>query len=282
VLSKVKTYERAPGDPDGIALAAGGVWVISDDRTRPFWFDSARRASRTAPTLGRGAVSIAADRDAVWIALKPQRLVVGLDARTGEVTREISTTLPPIRVAAGSSGVWIATQDGPTAPVTLLHHTRDGSVPLRERIIENGVADMVHGGGALWLAVARTRGLRRLDEDGGELVDYLPVSDTSELAYGAGALWAVSGGDTLTRYVVAAGTFATRRLPSRPGELAVTDGVVIVTLQNEPHVLVFDAGRPQRAGERVRVPWSPSTVAARGRDVWVAGLSEDKLTHLKR
>ena len=282
VLTKVKTYQRGRGDADGIALAAGGVWVVSDDRTRPFWFDSARRASRKAPRLGRGAVSIAADGDAVWIALKPQRLVVGLDARTGEIRREIPTALPPIRVAAGSSGVWIATRDGPTAPVTLLHHTRDGSVPLGPRVIENGVADMVHGGGALWLAVAQTRGLWRFDEDGGELVDYLPVRDTSELAYGAGALWAVSGGDTLTRYTVAVGTFATRRLPSRPGELAVTDGVVIVTLQNEPHLLVFDARRLQRAGERVRVPRSPSTVAARGRDVWVAGLSEDRLTHLRR
>ena len=65
-------------------------------------------------------------------------------------------------------------------------------------------------------------------------------------------------------------------------EAALALATDIVALQNEPHLLVLDARRPQRAGERVRVPWSPSTVAARGRHVWVAGLSEDRLTHLKR
>ncbi len=194
-LELVRSYPNVGESPDGLAVVGRDVWVISDERTQPVWFDLARDSRPEVPEIGPGAVSIAADGDAVWIALKPQNRVVRINARTGAIEQMIPTTFPPTRVAAGTTGLWIATQEGPNTPATLLHFTRDGLTPLTPRVIDNGIADMVHGGDAMWLAVAQTAAIRRYDENSARVVEYTPARETNSLAYGDGAIWAVSGGD---------------------------------------------------------------------------------------
>ena len=177
--------------PEEVAVAAGNVWVLASSRRRPVRFDLATGSRHFAPAIGPGASSIAADRDSIWIAIESQRRVVGLDARTGRIEHEIFTEVGPTLVAAGSTGLWVATQEGPTAPATLEWYSRDGTVFRRDWPIESGVGDMVHGGGALWLAVERTSSLRRYDGAGWEGVGNAAWED-AHLAYGADALWAVA------------------------------------------------------------------------------------------
>ena len=151
---------------------------------------------------------------------------------------------------------------------------------MRDWPIESGVADIVHGGGAMWLAVERTSSLRRYDRNGWEGVGNAP-SEATNLAYGADALWAVAGGDTITRIKPRTEQQRTKELPSRPGEIGISSGLVVIALRARRHLLVLDAGTMKPEGRLVRVGRNPLGIATHGRDVWVTGLT-NTLTRLKR
>jgi streptogramin lyase len=266
--------------PEQVAVAAGNVWVLASSRRRPVRLDIATGKRRYAPAIGPGASSIAADGDSIWVAIESQLRVVRLDARTGRIEHEVLTDVRPTLVAAGSTGLWIATQEGPTAPATLRHYSRDGTIEYADWPIESGIGDMVHGGGAMWLAVERTSSIRRFDRTGWEGVGNAP-SAASNLAYGAGALWAVAGGDTITRISAKTEKLETEELPSRPGEIGVSGDLVIVALRARRHLLVLDARTMKPKGRLVPVNRNPHGIATHGRDVWVTGLT-NTLMRLKR
>ena len=108
-----------------------------------------------------------------------------------------------------------------------------------------------------------------------------PRWEDAHLAYGADALWAVAGGDTITRIDPKTEQPQTRELPSRPGEIGVTGDLVVVALRARRHLLVLDARTMKRVGPLVRVGRNPVGIATRGRDVWVTGLT-NTLTQLER
>jgi hypothetical protein len=281
--SPLRVVERHGGmsnQPEEVAVAAGNVWVLASSRRRPVRLDLATGKRHYGPAIGPGASNIAADGDTIWVAIESRFRVVGLDARTGRIEHEILTDVGPTLVAAGSTGLWIATQEGPTAPATLRHYSRDGSVRYPDWPIESGIGDMVHGGGAMWLAVQRTSSIRRFDRNGWEGVGNAPAPATN-LAYGAGALWAVAGGDTITRIDPQTEQLRTEELPSRPGEIGVSGDLVVVALRARRHLLVLDARTMKPKGPPVRVSRNPHGIATHGRDVWVTGLT-NTLMRLKR
>jgi serine/threonine protein kinase len=279
-LRKVKRHGGMSNQPEQVAVAAGNVWVLASSRRRPVRLDLATGKRHYGPAIGPGASSIAADGDSIWVAIKSQFRVVRLDARTGRIEHEVSTDIGPTLVAAGSTGLWIATQEGPTAPAILRHYSRDGSIRYSDLPIESGIGDMVHGGGAMWLAVERTSSIRRFDRTGWEGMGNAPSAAT-KLAYGAGALWAVAGGDTISRINPKTEKLETEELPSRPGEIGVSGDLVVVALRARRHLLVLDARTMKRKGPLVRVNRNPHGIATHGRDVWVTGLT-NTLMRLKR
>ena len=144
--------------PRAVTVAAGAVWVLSIHEERITRLDAETgRKLRDQPFVGLGASAIASDAGRVWVTKLATSGVLRLDPRSGELRYRIPTPLPPARVAAGRSGLWVVVRADPDAPVVLLRYDRDadsGSSPLQIRV----------PGGRLRHHRGRRRGLGRAAE----------------------------------------------------------------------------------------------------------------------
>ena len=170
----------------------------------------------------------------------------------------------------------------PNEPAYLRRHTRAGEF-LKEFEIANGVADMDHGAGAMWLAVEDVSAVRRYGADGhGRFWAQLPSPGT-DLTFGRGSLWALSEANTLTRIDARnARERKTEMVPGRPQEVAISGRLAMVTVPTANRVFVFDTRTLDRKDPPVKVADYPYGIASRGRDVYVTAQDADALVHLKR
>jgi hypothetical protein len=191
-------------------------------------------------------------------------------------------TTGPTALAVGTTGLWVATQARRDDPAYLHRYTRTGQW-LKQIEIADGVADMVHGAGAMWLAVEDRGALRRYGASGGGRFWASLPSRGTDLSFGRGWIWALSEAETLTRV----GSDSPRRrfapLPGTPRKVDVSGRFAIVTLPTLNKVFVTDTRTMKpAAGPAVDVAGYPYGIASRGRDVYVTAQDADALVHLKR
>ena len=118
--------------PRAVVVAGGRVWVLSRYEDRVGRYDPRTLRPRgRQPEVGRGATDIAADRGRVWVVKKTTGKVLELDARDGHVVRSFPTPLPPVRVAAGGSGLWIVMREDDLGPAVVRHYDRAGVTQLK-------------------------------------------------------------------------------------------------------------------------------------------------------
>jgi sugar lactone lactonase YvrE len=282
----VDRYDTNTNFPEELAISGRYAWIIASSRSHPVQFDLRTKTARQGPELGRGATAIVADRGTVWIAYRPQNRVVQIDARTGLQIFEITTPIDPTAVAVGSTGLWIATQERRDDPAYLHHFTRDGTVPLygTPLPIANGVADLVHGAGAMWMAIEDTSTIRRYDADGSGRVWNTLLRRGTDLAYGAGSVWALSEADSLVRIdPETSGKRKSVTLPGTPQEVGISGRLAIVTMPdaNRLHVVDRKTLREKR-GPAIDVRGLPFGIATRGRHVYVTAASAQALVELKQ
>jgi predicted Ser/Thr protein kinase len=278
----VKTTRNVGVRPSGIVLAGDDAWVISRDSPRVTRLSRATGRERSAhPPVGYGAADIAADARAVWVAVRDALQVVRLDAATGRITRRISTPTPPVYVAAGPSGLWIATH--PKAAVDeLLHYDRAGTRLIGRRPLEDGTGPLAIGGGAVWIAGDPAPRLMRLDLKTGSLVRWATLGvPANELRYAGGFVWAsLRGLDSIARISARGHSSVTNEAGHSPQQLEVARGYVYVASHTDHRLLVLDARTLKRVGEPLPMPFNPYAVAADRRGVWVTGLGANTVTRL--
>jgi len=271
--------------PRAVAVAAGAVWVVSSHESHVARFDA-----RTGEPMGdgwyvgRGAVAIAADQGVLWVAKPATRVVLGLSLRGDRPLQRIDTPLPPDEVAAGPSGLWVvvrATEDG---PATLLRYGRDGRGPPQPTEFPDGIEAIAVGGGAAWVAlVLRPQVVRVVAGDGEDAQQSAQLREpASELAYGAGRLWAsIPGLDAVARIGPSGRRVSTTEVAPEPAGLAVAGGRVFVASFTTHTVAVIDPERFRRTpGKRIEVPFNPYAMAAGAGHVWVTGIARATLTRL--
>jgi serine/threonine protein kinase len=283
VLTVKGTHDIRTNLPEELAISGRYAWIIASSRSHPVRFDLRTDTARFGPDLGRGASAIVADRGKVWIAYKTQNRVVQLDAETGDYIGQLNTPIGPTALAVGSTGLWVATQDRRDDPAYLRRYTRTGEF-LEETPILNGVADMVHGAGAMWMAVEDTSALRRWGAGGGSRFwASLPARGT-DLAYGRGAIWALCEEPTLTRVDPenARRSYAPD-IPSTPQEVGISGPLAIVTLRTDKRLHVVDTGTMEKAkGPPVELKGYGFGVASRGQRSYVTTQDRDALVELER
>jgi serine/threonine protein kinase len=280
-LEVVRIQEDVAESPEEIVIAGRSAWIVGSSRRAPGVYDLETNRPRDV-AIDPGATAIVADRGTVWVAFKRQNRVEHRDADTGELLGGFTTfTAGPTALAVGATGLWVATQARRDDPAYLQRYTRTGEW-LKQVEIADGVADMVHGAGAMWLAVEDRAALRRYDASGrGRFWAALP-SRATDLRFGRGWIWALSEAETLTRV----GSDAPRRrfapLPGTPRKVDVSGRLAIVTLPTQDEVFTVDIRTMKRAGQAVDVAGYPYGIASRGRDVYVTAQDADALVHLQR
>ena len=173
-----------------IAVGAGAVWAINDDRT----------VSRIDPDTGRrvatiavDAATIAAGREGVWfISADDTRSVTRIDPSTNRVGQKIPVGAQNLSaVAVGAGHVWAtAAGDG------VVWQIDPGSPPVA-RDIEVGVGTrfLSFGAGAIWTANYIDGTVSRIDVKTRD-VESSSVRAVQSLAAGEGSAWVSSAAAT--------------------------------------------------------------------------------------
>ncbi len=278
--------------PRGIAVAGGDVWVISRERERLARIDgeTGRRLDRT-PRIGRGAWTIVAEGDLLWVTVPAHARVLGIDARSGRVVHSFPTEITPVGVAPSRRGVWItgraiAVDQRPLAPGTpdlLLLYDRDGNLLERKEVPE-GVRATTSGGGALWVSLWDTDKLLKLSADDGTPRRRFDLPDFANwLTFGAGHLWAtVPTRNAILRLDPRRGTRIDSSVGANPAQLVVAWPYVYVTANTDHQVDLLDARTPLKVLRSIPVPTNPVGVAADREHVWVTGSGGGTLTRIDR
>jgi DNA-binding beta-propeller fold protein YncE len=216
----------------------------------------------------------------IWIAARRRSALMGISARTGR-TREVrDMDVPPYRVAAGRSGVWVAARLAPDGPAELFRYDRKGEELLYHRTFADGIAAITLGGGYLWIAPERQARIVRIrpgsDPEHGAWLS----APAAELTYGARHLWAsVQPDDSVEKIDPRTENTVDSALVRRPEQIAVAHGRVWVASGTTHRVAVIEPS----TGERVKwvdVPAHPYGVASGAGRIWVTSIGTGSLARI--
>jgi YVTN family beta-propeller protein len=266
--------------PTGIAVAGGDVWVTSVSEPTVTRIGAATNQERSQhPRVGAGPASIVGYRDDLWVVARRAGEVVRIDARTGKVDLHIRTPAPPRTVAAGPSGVWIATDVASGSE--LRRYDRDGRL-LARRPFPAGVGALTVSSDAAWVVERRTRRVVRIEPRTGRVEVLTTVqAPTVGLYFGGGYLWAVlRSEDALARVDVKTGNVATVEAGRGPTQVVAVGNRLFVASRNNNTVVVLNAETTEPAHAPVHVGLNPYAVATDGHSVWVTGLADNRVTRI--
>jgi ABC-type branched-subunit amino acid transport system substrate-binding protein/streptogramin lyase len=174
-----------------VAVGAGAVWAINDDRTvSRIDPDSGRRVARIVVN----AATIAAGREGVWfISADDTRAVARIDPSTNRVGQKIPVGAQNLSgVAVGAGHVW-ATAGGDG----VVWRIEPGRPPvLRTFEVGVGARLLAFGAGAIWTGNYIDGTVSRIDVKTGD-VETSTVGAVQSLAAGEGSAWVSSAAATL-------------------------------------------------------------------------------------
>ena len=274
----------AIGQPP-LRIAAGGdaIWVTSEKDGTLTKLDPESGEPLAEPIrLGAGISGVAVGEGSVWVTDPPHGELLRIDPGSGAVAQRIEVGGRPGAIAFGGYRVWVADLDG--GGVTAVN-AKGGRV--FERGIEPREAPLrlATGGGGLWVAIANTNRVRRVDEgttavSGATIVGANPAG----LTVAGGKLWVANSGsgtvtavDLQTRTVVGAPI----EVGKLPGGVDAGTSTVWVAAAAEDAVYRLDVESGESAGSPVGVGPEPGAVAVGRTAVWVANNGDGSVTRIE-
>jgi YVTN family beta-propeller protein len=230
---------------------------------------AAAGAALLALALSIGIVFATGGRDApVPSAASPE--VVGLDWRSGAISKIVPLTGNPASVATGYGSLWATDASaGTVARINLASETVTDRIP-----VGGSPGAVAVGGGSVWVAGVPAGGVSRLDPATGTVTQRLKLGvDVSALAFGgedSGALWVADATDrSLIEIDPASGAVErTLALQVEPTALAIEAGTIWVAAYDANAVAEVDLRSGQTVAT-ISVGNGPSAIAAAGTTVWV-------------
>jgi streptogramin lyase len=186
------------------------------------------------------------------------------------VSAPIAIGRPPLRIAAGSSGVWVTSERDGT--LTRLDPATGEEVggPVR---LEPGIAGVAVGSRWVWVTVPRRGDLLEVAPDSGNVLRTVHVGGApGAIALGGGRVWVADGdGAGITAVDSDAGRVDRRGLPphAAPLRLAAGAGGLWVSSASTGTVRRIDLGT-LGVGEAISVGRNPAGVTVGHGFVWVA------------
>jgi branched-chain amino acid transport system substrate-binding protein len=256
---------------------------------------------RYTQTFGRTPSTIAIGEGAVWVLNADDRTISKVDPETSEVTT-FGTGGITTDLAVGEGAVWIGNGAHPAGPLPLaLVHTASISrldpdttqvtdTVRLPRFVQNpaavssgedrvlGVSQLAVGAGAVW-AINPDRSISRINPDSGEREATIPMKAGSAIAAGDEGVWVLDGETT-----------EVLRIDPRTNEVGerielATEGLTGLAL-GAGSVWVTDLGQgllwriepgPDPITRSIDVGFGVTAVAFGGGAVWVTNFVEDEL-----
>ncbi len=269
--------------PLRLAAAGDAVWVTSERDGTLTRLDPESGDPVGKPVdLGVGISGVAIGEGSVWVTDPPLGELLRVDPASGAVSQRIDVGGHPGAVAYGGYRVWVADLGG--RGITAVN-AQGG------RVFERGIAPheaplrLATGGGGLWVAIADTNRVRRIDESttvpsGATIVGANPAGVT----VAGGRVWVANSGsgsvtavDLQTRAVVGAPV----EVGSQPGGIDAGPNLVWVALTGEGAVTRIDLDSGQRQGAPIEVGAEPGAVAVGKSAVWVANNGAGTITRIE-
>jgi predicted Ser/Thr protein kinase len=274
--------------PNGLTIAAGDVWALSNREGAIAVVDAATGDSEDRISVGEGASSLASGFNSVWVAKMSTSTVLRIDARTRRRVAggaiEVARAGRNVAVATGAGAVWVgvrnATPEDHSPEAVVRIDPRTGE--QRRITVERGVQDIAVGAGAVWVTNRFTSTVTRIRTSDGSAVA-VPVGAVPRgIAVGEGAVWvAASGDDEITRINPRSLQTRSIALEAIPERVTVGGGSVWVTAKEAGRLIRIDA-RKRKVLERIDTGSRPYALdITRGRAVWITVLDDDGLQRVR-
>ena len=194
---------RATGSgPGAVAVGAGAVWVPVAVPGALWGIDPDDDKVTAKISLGgplRGAISVAATRDTVWVACCGQAdagapasggRLLRVDPVRKRVVADIALPAAPVAVAADASAIWVATAGG---QVLMVNQKRNRVVATIDAGGPLGFSQTIAvGAGGVWLADPFDEQIVRIDPRSRRVMARIPAGAVTALAVTGDAVWALS------------------------------------------------------------------------------------------
>jgi YVTN family beta-propeller protein len=220
------TAEAEVGEPEGIALGFGSVWVASRAGNELVRIDPDTGEEMARIAVGPDPGGVLVGRNHVWVAVGGSDEVVRIDPSDNAVLDRVNVGLSPYGVAA-NGGLWVTNREGNSVslvrPEGAVEQTTfavgddpKGIVVDFGRVwVANAGADTVttirrgrpirvgdkprgiaSGFGSIWVTNGGDGSVSRIDPDTREVVQELEVGRRPQgIAVGAGSVWVANGGE---------------------------------------------------------------------------------------
>jgi DNA-binding SARP family transcriptional activator len=201
--------------------------------------------------------------------------VAVVNPQTGRVEADVPSGGPPIALAVGAGGVWVANAD----KQTLVHIDPESKKVVATIGLGIPLTDVAFGFGSVWVAGGNAETLIRIDPklnaveaevDLGRKGGLVP-QPVFLVATGAGSVW-VTRGNKLLRIDPETNEARPWLGVDRPQGLAAGAGAVWVTQQNE-HVLRIDAATPKVTADE-DLSELPQFPVLYGGSLWLVGYGD--------
>ncbi len=274
--------------PNGLTIAAGDVWAISNRDGTIALADAVTGAPDGRLNVGDGGSSLAAGFDSVWVTKESTSTVLRINARThrrvpgGAI--EVARPGRNVAVATGAGAVWVGVRNSAPDDRTPESVVRidPSSGEQRQIPVERGVQDLAVGAGAVWVTNRFSSTVTRIRTSDGVSTRVRVGASPRGIAIGEGAVWvAAAGGDEVTRINPRSLETRSIALAAIPERVAVGGGSVWVTAKEAGRLIRIDA-RTRRVLERIDTGSRPYALdVTRGRAVWLTVLDDDGLQRVR-
>lgn len=282
---RIETKELGLSDqPSALTTARGSLWVSVAMRRQLLEIREGRIVNR----LPGGGVGLAIADGIAWQTMGgdgavPDGTLLGIDVGSGNVVQRVQFPAEsPYGVDVGPDGVFAALSQG---DLVRLHPGGDEY----ERIpLGHGLRDVLVAHGAVWVSQPEESTIWRVTLDDGadpqaiDLATSAKRSCPAGLAATRGGIWAADACGATVWQLDRAGTPVQRiyNVGKKPADVAAGSRYLFVSSFRGDHVVTLVDYRSGEAVAQVKVGEGPSSVAASGREAWVANSEERSLTHI--
>jgi streptogramin lyase len=271
---------------NGVAVAAGSVWVTGFTQSRVLRADVETGKRVAGAPVAEGAADVAALGNFLWIANSKAGQVVKVDARSGRATNTLGTRDQPVAITVAGDDVWVAgvtRTAGQPDSITRFNRLTGQQTGVFD--VADGARAIAVGGGSLWVVARRGNRVLKYSTSGKLQRTVQGVGEEPyDVAYGAGAVWVTTRVDnTLVRIDPKTGGAGAVPAGITPEAVDFHDGEVWVASRGDSTVRRFSAKRrPAQIGEPIEVDLNPVALTVTDDAVWVSCVGSTSLVQIAR
>ncbi len=268
------------GEPDGVAVGAGSVWVADRSGSR-VWHVDPRSRKATPHAVGENPDSVAFGARSVWVTNTGSDTVSRLDLN-GELLGRISVGSKPEGILFAYGAAWVANSgDGTVSRIdpqanraTAIDVGRESSTPIQ----------LAAGVRKVWVTLNEGGGIVGIDPDGDQGLQRIPLPHRRPrgIAFDPNErrLWVSSSEHNVLVVVDPEGRGAERgtvQVQEDPREVRYGMGAIWVTSAGQHFVTAVDPSTREKLGE-AKVRGTPYGLDVDSSTAWVASLEPGRLT----